>query len=128
MDIIKVIGVGITGAIIANLVKNGKEEFTIFVTLATGIIILIYIMNSLGDVIIAFNQITDISGIDDKLFGSVLKIIGIGYVTEYSASMCTDMNYSSLGSKIQLAGKITIFLVALPIITGLIDLIGQIAS
>jgi stage III sporulation protein AD len=128
MDILKVIGVGITGAIIANLVKNGKEEFTIFITLATGIIILIYIMNSLGDVIVAFNQITDLSGIDDKLFGSVLKIIGIGYVTEYSASMCTDMSYSSLGSKIQLAGKITIFLVALPIITGLIELISQIAS
>ena len=128
MDILKVIGVGITGAIIANLVKNGKEEFTIFVTLSTGVIILIYIMNSLGDVVVAFNQITDLSGIDDKLFGSVLKIIGIGYVTEYSASMCSDMSYASLGNKIQLAGKITIFLVALPIISGLIDLISKIAG
>ena len=128
MDILKVIGVGITGAIIANLVKNGKEEFTIFVTLATGIIILIYIMNSLEDVILAFNKITDTSGIDDKLFGTILKIIGIGYVTEYSASICKDFKYESLGSKIQLAGKIAIFLIALPIITNLIDLIGRIAQ
>lgn len=128
MDILKVIGVGITGAIIANFIKNGKEEFTIFVTLATGIIILIYIMSSLGDVIVAFNKITDTSGIDDKLFGSILKIIGIGYVTEYSASICSDFNYNSLGSKIQLAGKITIFLIALPIISSLMDLISRIAA
>lgn len=128
MDILKVIGVGITGAIIANFIKNGKEEFTIFVTLATGIIILIYIMNSLGDVILAFNQITDQSGIDDKLFGMILKIIGIGYITEYSASICSDFKFNSLASKIQLAGKITIFLMALPIIKGLIDLIGRIAQ
>mgnify|MGYP000903219826 CR=1 FL=1 len=128
MDILKVIGVGITGAIIANFIRNGKEEFTIFVTMATGIIILIYIMQSLGDVIIAFNKITDASGIDDKLFGCILKIIGIGYVTEYSASICSDFNYSSLGTKIQLAGKISIFLMALPIITSLIELIGRIAK
>lgn len=128
MDILKVIGVGITGAIIANFIKNGKEEFTIFVTLATGIILLIYIMNSLGDVIIAFNKITDASGIDDRLFGTILKIIGIGYVTEYSANICSDFKYNSLGTKIQLAGKIAIFLMALPIITNLIELIARIAQ
>lgn len=128
MDILKVIGVGITGAIIANFIKNEKQEFTIFVTLATGIIILIYIMNSLGDVVLAFNRLTDISGINDKLFGIVLKIIGIGYITEYSASICNDFSYSSLASKIQLAGKITIFIMAMPIITNLIDLIARIAQ
>lgn len=128
MDILKVIGVGLTGAIIANFIKKGKEEFTIFVTLATGIIILIYIMSSLGDVVIAFNQITDTAGIDDKLFGSILKIIGIGYITEYAASICKDFNYSSLAQKIQLAGKVTIFILALPVITNLMDLISRIAK
>jgi stage III sporulation protein AD len=76
----------------------------------------------------AFYNLTDKSGIDDKLFGTILKIIGIGYVTEYSASICSDFNSNSLGSKIQLAGKITIFLMALPVITSLIDLIGRIAQ
>lgn len=128
MDILKVIGVAITGVIVANFLKNGKEEFTVFVTLATGIIILIYILNSLGDVVVAFNKISDSSGIDDKLFGSIMKIIGIGYITEYSASICSDFNYSSLSNKIQLAGKITIFLMALPIISSLIELIGRIAG
>ncbi|MGI6701655.1 MAG: stage III sporulation protein AD [Christensenellales bacterium] len=129
MDILKVIGVGIIGVLIASLIKRDKEDyFSVFVVLVAGIIILIYIVHSLGDVVVAFNKITDTSGIDDKLFGTILKIIGIGYLTEYSASICTDFHYNSLGAKIQLAGKIAIFLMALPIITNLIELIGRIAG
>jgi len=129
MDIFKVVGVGIMGVLIASLIKRDKDDyFSVFIIIATGVVILILIMQSLGDVIVAFNKITDTSGINDKLFGTILKIIGIGYVTEYSASICSDFKYDSLGSKIQLAGKISIFLMALPIITSLIDLIGRIAE
>ena len=126
MDILKVVGIGITGAIVANLVKNGKSDFSIFVTIATGVIILAFIMTSLTNVIIEFSEIAELSGIDDALFGSILKIIGIGYITEYGASICSDMATESLAKKIQLAGKITIFIMALPIIKRLLELIGSI--
>lgn len=123
MDIFKVIGIGIVGAIISLMLKATKSEFSIMTTLATGIIIIIMVLHSLTDVIIAFTDIVAKTGLDSGLFSGLLKIVGIGYLTEYSASMCHDMGSDSIGKKIQFAGKITIFIMALPIVTALINTI-----
>ncbi len=125
MEIFKVIGVGIIGAIIAGLLKKENSELSILVVMSTGIIILIVILNSLTEVIDAFFEIADKSGLGTGLFSGMLKIIGIGYLTEFSANLCDDYGYLSIGKKIQLGGKITIFLMALPIIGSLVEIIGN---
>ncbi len=124
MEIIKVIGVGIIGVVIAGLLKNDKPEFHLFVITATGLIILFIILSSLADVIASFSMLVDKSGVNEALFSGVLKIIGIGYLTEYSSSICMDYGASSVANKMQLAGKITIFLMSLPIINALVDIIA----
>lgn len=124
MEIIKVIGVGIIGVVIAGLLKNDKPEFHLFVITATGLIILFIILSSLQEVIASFSLIVDKSGVNEALFSGVLKIIGIGYLTEYSASICTDYGATSVANKMQLAGKVTIFLMSLPIINALVDIIA----
>lgn len=128
MDIFKVVGVGLVGAVITLFLKNSKSDFTVLTVLATGLVMLIIIINSLGDVVESFNGIVEKSGVDDKLFSGILKIVGIGYVTEYSANICNDFNCSSIGKKIQLAGKITIFLMAMPVVTALIDSVTKLVN
>lgn len=123
MDIIRVLGVGIIGVICANLVKRDKPDFYLFIVTATGIIILLLILNSITEAITVFSSLIDESGIDSKLFSGILKIIGIGYLTEFSASLCTDYGVSSVANKLQLAGKVTIFLMAVPLITKLVEII-----
>lgn len=128
MEIFKIIGIGIIGSIIVGLLKTTKPEFSIFVVLATGIIILIMLINSFNQVISAFNGIVDKSGISDELFQGILKIIGIGYLTEYSASICEDYGTPSIAKKLQLAGKIVIFLMALPILSSLIEVVSKLVK
>ncbi|MBO5102803.1 MAG: stage III sporulation protein AD, partial [Clostridia bacterium] len=55
-----------------------------------------------------------------------LKIIGVGYITEFSSNLCADSGNSAVASKILLAGKLVIFVLAIPIITSLIDIIVSI--
>lgn len=127
MEIFKLIGIGIAGAVAATVIKNVKPEFTGLVILSAGLIMLIYLLNSLGEVVTAFTGLVDKSGLDNRLFAGILKIIGIGYLTEYSAGICEDADAKSLGMKIQLGGKITIFLMSLPILTALIEVVEKLA-
>lgn len=127
MEIFKIVGVGVIGAVIAGFLKTAKSEFSVFAVLATGMIILIMLINSMADVVEAFYDIVNKSGIPDKLFEGILKIIGVGYLTEYSAGICEDYGTSGIAKKLQLAGKIVIFLMALPILTNLIDVVGKLA-
>ncbi|MGN0771696.1 MAG: SpoIIIAC/SpoIIIAD family protein [Christensenellales bacterium] len=123
MDIFKVIGVAIIGAICSLLLKNSSSTFSSLAVITTGIIILVIAVNSLTQVILAFEEIVDKTGVDNALFGVLLKIIGVGYLTEYSVSLCSDFDCASIGKKLAFAGKIVIFLMALPIVRSLVDLV-----
>lgn len=121
--IFKIIGIGIIGTIIVGLLKGLKSELAVYASVATCIIILINVLSGFVSVIDTFNGIIDKTGIDSGLFSGVLKIIGVGYVTEYSAEICRDSGGESIASKITLGGKIAIFLLALPILNKLIEIV-----
>lgn len=125
MEIFKIIGVGITGAIAITLVKSTKPDFVVPVTIAAGTIVLIMLINSLNTAVYEFTSLIEKSGISDNLFSGLLKIIGIGYLTEYASGICNDSGSPTLANNIQLGGKITIFLMSLPILSALIDVVGQ---
>ena len=70
-----------------------------------------------------FLHLTEITGIDQQIFQIVLKIIGIGYLTEFTANLCSDSGMNSVAEKVLLGGKVVILIVALPIINTLIEII-----
>ena len=121
--IFKLVGIAIIGVIVVALLKTAKPEFAVFATIATGIVMVITMLGALEDVILAFDGVVKKSGIDDGLFTAVLKIIGIGYLTEYSASVATDAGCASIAQKLQFGGKIVIFLMSISIVTALLDVV-----
>ncbi len=124
MDIFKIIGVGIITAITALIVRQIKPEVSVIITISGGIIMLLMMVQSLTSIFSAFNSIVEKSGLTSGLFTTILKIIGVGYITEFSANLCADSGASSIADKILLAGKIIILVLALPIVTNIIDIIS----
>lgn len=123
-DVFKYVAVGLIGMIMAVVVREIKPEYSVFIIIATGAIILLSLSDKIVYVINTFSNLSDKSNIPSSVFLSIVRIIGIGYITEYASSICDDYQCSSIGKKIQLAGKIIIFIMALPIILGIIDIVG----
>lgn len=126
--IFKLVGIAIIGVIVVSLLKTAKPEFAVFATIATGVVMVVTMLSSLQSVILAFDGIVKKSGIDDGIFTAVLKIIGIGYLTEYSASVATDAGCASIAQKLQFGGKIVIFLMSISIITALVDVVSALVN
>lgn len=126
MDIFKIVAAGIVSAIVITLVRQIKPELGILATAAASIVLLIMIINSLAEVIMSFAQIAEKTGLNGGLFTAVIKIIGVGYITEFAANICDDSGNKSMGEKILLGGKLVIMVLALPIVTSLIDIIVEI--
>lgn len=125
MELFKVIGVGLVGVCATLLLKNTDNRYAILAGIATGAVILIVALNSLSGAIVQLHALVDKTGVDSELFAALLKIVGIGYVTEYTASVCADADCASIGRKVAFAGKIAIFLLALPIVKALLDIVAQ---
>ena len=124
MDIFKIIGVGIITAITALIVKQIKPEVSILITITGGIIMILMLVESLTSIFGVFNTIVEKSGLTSGLFTTILKIIGVGYLTEFSANLCKDAGANSIADKILLSGKIIILVFALPIVGNIIDIIS----
>lgn len=126
--IFKLIGIALTGVIVVTLLKSAKPEFSVFATIATGVVMVIVMLSALTDVVIAFDSIVEKSGVNDEIFSIVLKIIGIGYLTEYSSSVATDAGCASIAQKLQFGGKIVIFLMSMSIVKSLVDVVSTLLS
>jgi len=126
--IFKIISIAIIGVVVVLLLRTAKPEFAVFATIATGVVIVIILLSTLQDVILSFDEIVKKSGVDDGIFTAVLKIIGIGYLTEYSASIANDAGCGSIASKLQFGGKLTIFAMSISIVSTLIDVIKNLVN
>ena len=121
--IVKLIGIALIGIVAVSLLRSAKPEFAVFAVIGTGIVMVITMISSLQSAILAFDDLVEKSGMDDRVFSAVLKIIGIGYLTEYSASIATDAGCASIAQKLQVGGKIVIFLMSISIVTALVDVV-----
>ncbi len=127
MEIIfKIIGLALIIVVAVIVVKQTKPELAMLVGVAGTILLFIYIIDLLEQVFGVFSYILDSTKLNSDLFVILLKIVGVGYLTEFSANLCSDSGNSSVASKILLAGKLVIFILAIPIIKSLIEIIVSI--
>lgn len=126
MSIIKVIGIAILGMVCAGLLKEIKPSLASFAGVITGVVILFTLTPELNQLIVEFKKIAEIAKVDSTLLVTIIKIIGIGYLTEFTASITEDYGVASIGKKVLLAGKILIMLLAIPIISNVVLSIGSI--
>ena len=125
MELAKIIGVALVTAISAIILKAHKPELSFAVSVAGGVIILIFVIDALSTSLQIFNELASKTGIDNSLIKLILKIVAIGYLVEFSAGIIEDFGNKSVADKLVLAGKVIILTVAIPIIQSLITLIGN---
>jgi stage III sporulation protein AD len=123
IEIIKIIGVAFVTAIAAILLKQTKPELSFAVTVTGIIIILLFIIDALQETIGILNGLAQITGMQNGLLKILVKIVGVGYVTEFGAGILNDFGSNAVADKVVLGGKITIVLLALPILENLLRLI-----
>jgi stage III sporulation protein AD len=126
--IFKLIGIAMIGLVAVAVLRTAKPEFAVFAVISTGVVMVVTLLSSLQSVVLAFDNLVQKSGIDDSVFSAVLKIIGIGYLTEYSASIANDAGCPSIAQKLQFGGKIVIFLMSISIVTALVDVVTALAN
>lgn len=122
-DIMKILAVGLVSVFAHMIVKQIKPEIALIISITGGILIILMAVDSLSSVIYSFTQIFKKTGVETTLLTPLIKIIAIGYITEFGANICMDAGASSIADKILFAGKLIILLVALPIVTRVIDMV-----
>ena len=128
MPIMQLIGIALVTAVTALLLKSARPELAFAVTAAGCIILLLLILDLVKESFSVLGDIADQTGIDAALIKTLLKMIGIGYLVEFSAGLLNDFGQNSLADKLIFAGKIVVFVLAVPILESVLKLISSLIS
>lgn len=125
MTIVKVIAIAFVGLLAVGVLREIKPSLAAVAGIVTGLAIVYSLLDEFTYIVQSFKELTLIAEIDDALVKTIVKIIGIGYLTEFSAGIAEDYGSQAIAKKIEFGGKICIAVLALPVITGMISTIGN---
>ena len=125
MEIIRISVIGIAGIVLAILVKEAKPEYSFYLTFAAGIAILFFSAGRLSDLLGSIREIQQYLPIENTYMDLLLKMVGITYVGQFSASICRDAGYASVSGQIELFARLSVLAISMPILTALLETIHE---
>ena len=126
MEIIKIIGIALIALIIIIMLKQYRPEYAIFISILTGVLILLLVMDRLTGIINLIESIQSKFSINTQFIALLIKISGIAFLSEFAVSICKDSGEAAIASKIELGSKIIIISMSIPIISSLLEIILKI--
>lgn len=117
--------ISIIAVLMAILFKKGKEEYSLYISIAACIIILLLGIGKLETILDSIKRLQEYISINSTYINILIKIIGITYVTEFAAALCKDSGYSAIGNQVELIGKISVLAISMPILMALLDTINN---
>lgn len=96
MSMIKIGMIGIAAVFLALLLKKEKGELALLVGIAASVLIFGYTLSRISFILDFLRELMDTLPVDPALLKALLKMLGITYVADFSASVCRkrDMDLS----------------------------------
>ncbi|EJY55925.1 stage III sporulation protein AD [Alicyclobacillus hesperidum URH17-3-68] len=123
MHIFQLVGIGLTATVLATILRQHSPQFATLISIFAGAVLLWMVVHSLTGVVQELRGMATDAKISQTFLTTVLKIIGIAYIVEFAAQVARDAGESALGGRIELAGKVGIVVLALPIFTDVVQTI-----
>lgn len=121
MLLIKIIFIAVITILLSMLISKVNEEYKLYFILIFGIVAVLMIFSELkGHIGNMFNVFKNYNIKIDN-FTLLLKIVGIAYICDFVSLICKDLDYESIGKKIEMSGKLIILVYSFNVILKFID-------
>lgn len=127
MDFLKISLLAILAIVGICVVRQLKSDLAVPLTIGVSVVIVSMLCDQLFDLVYSFYNLSKDANIDSEAISCVIKVVGIGYLAEFTNNICVDANCKSVGDKVLFASKIAILFCALPMVDKLFNIIKDIA-
>jgi stage III sporulation protein AD len=122
---IQIGAIGVIGALLSIQLKSGKSEYGVYMSVAISILIFACIVDRLELFVKAVAQVNQYIKIDTSYIATMLKMVGITYIAEFSSSVCKDAGYQTIAVQIEIFSKLTILALGMPVLLALLETIRE---
>ncbi|MDQ7095781.1 MULTISPECIES: stage III sporulation protein AD [Desulfosporosinus] len=121
MEIWQIVGLALIVTIISVVLKQFRPEIALQLSILAGATIFILILSKIKVVIDLLQTLADQANISSYYLLIVLKIVGVAYLAEFGAQICRDAGEGALATKIEIAAKVGVIVLAIPIIVAITE-------
>ena len=125
MDIIKISLLGICGVILCFFLNETRPEYTAFITMGIGIMILGLAVGKLEYLFGTLRQLKDSLPVEQEYLTTLIKMIGITYIGQFSAGICKDAGHQATAAQIELFCRLSVLVQSVPILLALLETIQE---
>lgn len=121
--ILKLCATAVISVILIALIKNFRPDLAVEATLCGSLLLLFAVLGSIQYSFKTLEDLYEQLSCGKTYFPIILKALGIAYITDFTSAICQDAGEKAIAGKVELAGKIAIFFVALPVFQSLLELL-----
>lgn len=128
VDIGAVCALCLTATILCKLIERYHKEFSLFLALVVCCGIVIAALAALSPIIALVDSLFVRAGLAGSDAALLFKALGICYITQFTCDLCRDSGENAMASQAELAGKIALLLLALPLFYQLTELVSRLMA
>lgn len=122
IDLFQVAVFCLVATLLAIILRQYRPEYAVFVSLACSVLSVVYLLQGIVQVMEELGGLLENAMLSPDLIQVVIKCLGVCILTELAGQTCRDAGEQAIGAKVELAGKVTLVLVSLPLFERLLKL------
>ncbi|WP_459500261.1 stage III sporulation protein AD [Bacillus sp. C1] len=120
---LQIVGLGLVATFLAAVLNQHKSSITTLFIVFIASVMFLLLIDQIHSILRMIERVASEAKVSNVYVETLLKIIGIAYIAEFGAQITKDAGQGAIASKIELAGKILILVMAIPILTVVIETI-----
>lgn len=123
MSAVALAGFALVAVVALVVLRTARPELATILALAVTAAIFAAILPEIVRIVQLLRDLANQGGVAPDYLGTVLRIVGVAYLTEFGAQVARDAGEGAVASKVELGGKVLVLTMALPILLGILQLV-----
>ena len=129
MEIMMKLAAGaVAAALCAGILRRNSPEFAVPILLVAGMWILWMTIQAVEEVAAAIARLKEISKLEAALVEPVAKVVGLSIITRITGEVCRAAGEGGVAAFVEVAGTFLALAAALPLVNGVVDMIGGVLA
>lgn len=109
--------------LICLMLRSVRPELAAAAAVTASVILTLYLLTCASPITALISSLMAQTAVPSEFIRAVLKALGVCLITGFASESCTDAGQSALAAKVELAGRIAIVILCIPMLKEIISLI-----
>ena len=123
MGIFQIVATGVLSAVLAITIKKQSPEIALIITIAASVLIFLMVLPMITATVGIMSRVGEMLDGGAQYVSLALRVIGVAYMAELGASVCSDAGETAIASKIDLGGRVIIMVLAMPVVIDIVTIV-----